>query len=53
IPIISALFMPDLSNPPKGCKFNTRCPFAKDICFKEEPKFRLFSEGDEVACWLY
>ncbi|TRM80326.1 dipeptide/oligopeptide/nickel ABC transporter ATP-binding protein [Sulfolobus sp. D5] len=46
-------FMPDLSNPPKGCKFNTRCPFAKDICFKEEPKFRLFSEGDEVACWLY
>ncbi len=46
-------FMPDLSNPPKGCKFNTRCPFAKDICFKDEPKFKLFSEGDEVACWLY
>ncbi|MEM3972468.1 MAG: ABC transporter ATP-binding protein [Saccharolobus sp.] len=46
-------FMPDLSNPPIGCRFNTRCPYAKDICFKEEPKFKLFSDGDEVACWLY
>lgn len=45
--------MPDLSNPPAGCRFNTRCPFAKDICFKEEPKMRIFSDGDEVACWLY
>ena len=45
--------MPDLSNPPVGCRFNTRCPFAKDICFKEEPKMRMFSDGDEVACWLY
>ncbi|MEM3802727.1 MAG: ABC transporter ATP-binding protein [Saccharolobus sp.] len=46
-------FMPDLSNPPLGCRFNTRCPYAKDICVKEEPKFKLFSDGDEVACWLY
>jgi len=46
-------FMPDLSNPPKGCRFNTRCPFAKDVCFNEEPEFKKFSDGDEVACWLY
>ncbi|QGA53773.1 ATP-binding cassette domain-containing protein [Sulfolobus sp. E5-1-F] len=45
--------MPDLSNPPLGCRFNTRCPFARDICFKEEPKMKTFSDGDEVACWLY
>ncbi|WP_338602360.1 ABC transporter ATP-binding protein [Sulfolobus tengchongensis] len=45
--------MPDLSNPPVGCRFNTRCPFAKDICFKEEPKLKTFSDGDEVGCWLY
>jgi len=45
--------MPDLSKPPLGCRFNTRCPFAKDICFKEEPKMKEFSDGDEVACWLY
>lgn len=46
-------FMPDLSNPPRGCRFNTRCPLAKEICFKEEPKFKEFSDGDNVACWLY
>ncbi|AKA75118.1 ABC transporter ATP-binding protein [Saccharolobus solfataricus] len=45
--------MPDLSSPPLGCRFNTRCPFARDICFKEEPKMKTFSDGDEVACWLY
>ncbi|PVU77627.1 dipeptide/oligopeptide/nickel ABC transporter ATP-binding protein [Sulfolobus islandicus] len=45
--------MPDLSNSPVGCRFNTRCPFARDICFKEEPKMKAFSDGDEVACWLY
>ncbi|MCH4814738.1 MAG: ABC transporter ATP-binding protein [Saccharolobus sp.] len=45
--------MPDLSNPPVGCRFNTRCPFARDVCFKEEPKMKTFSDGDEVACWLY
>ncbi|WP_029366501.1 ABC transporter ATP-binding protein [Saccharolobus islandicus] len=45
--------MPDLSNPPVGCRFNSRCPFARDICFKEEPKMKAFSDGDEVACWLY
>ena len=46
-------FMPDLSNPPPGCRFNTRCPFVKDICKKEEPKFKDFPDGDRVACWLY
>ncbi|AHC50918.1 peptide ABC transporter ATPase [Sulfolobus acidocaldarius SUSAZ] len=46
-------YMPDLSNPPTGCRFNTRCPFAKEICFKQEPKFTTFQDGDEVACWLY
>ncbi len=45
--------MPDLANPPKGCRFNTRCPFAKEVCFKEEPQFKEFQDGDRVACWLY
>ena len=45
--------MPDLANPPKGCRFNTRCPFAKEVCFKDEPQFREFQDGDRVACWLY
>ncbi|MBC7090623.1 MAG: ABC transporter ATP-binding protein [Nitrososphaeria archaeon] len=30
--------VPDLSNPPEGCRFHPRCPYAKDVCKKEEPK---------------
>ncbi|MGB9727079.1 MAG: ABC transporter ATP-binding protein [Nitrososphaeria archaeon] len=30
--------VPDLSNPPDGCRFHPRCPYAKDICRREEPK---------------
>jgi len=29
--------VPDLSNPPKGCRFHPRCPYAKDVCMAEEP----------------
>jgi oligopeptide/dipeptide ABC transporter ATP-binding protein len=29
--------VPDPSNPPQGCHFNTRCPYAQDICFHDEP----------------
>lgn len=46
-------FMPDLANPPQGCRFNTRCPYVKDICSREEPKLKDFPDGDRVACWLY
>jgi peptide/nickel transport system ATP-binding protein len=30
--------VPDLSNPPEGCRFHPRCPYAKDICASVEPK---------------
>jgi len=43
---------PDLSNPPPGCRFHPRCPFAMDICRKEEPKpIRLGNRI--VSCHLY
>jgi peptide/nickel transport system ATP-binding protein len=29
---------PDLKNPPRGCRFHPRCPFAKEICRRESPK---------------
>lgn len=32
--------IPNPANPPKGCKFHTRCPFAVDICRSEVPEFR-------------
>ncbi len=31
---------PDLINPPKGCKFAPRCPYAQQVCHEEEPVLR-------------
>ncbi|HGG05907.1 MAG TPA: ATP-binding cassette domain-containing protein [Aliiroseovarius sp.] len=42
--------IPSPTNPPPGCKFQTRCPFATDICRKEEPKLVHSSSAHEVAC---
>jgi oligopeptide transport system ATP-binding protein len=42
--------IPSPANPPVGCNFNTRCPVAKEICFKEEPVYREFKEKHWVAC---
>jgi peptide/nickel transport system ATP-binding protein len=43
---------PDLLNPPKGCKFAARCPYAQERCFKEEPPLEDHgSPGHEFACF--
>ncbi|WP_075995259.1 ABC transporter ATP-binding protein [Salaquimonas pukyongi] len=42
--------IPSPTDPPPGCKFNTRCPHAKDICRQEEPKLEHPGDGHEVAC---
>lgn len=42
--------IPSPTNPPPGCKFQTRCPNAIDICRKDEPKLEHSSTGHEVAC---
>ena len=44
---------PDLRNPPKGCRFADRCPFAFDKCFKEDPPMFKMENNRYVACWLY
>jgi len=44
---------PDLTRPPPGCRFHPRCPYAKDICTKEEPPEIDLGEGRKVKCWLY
>lgn len=44
--------LPNLVKPPKGCRFASRCPYAKDICHKEvPPEFKV--DGTRVKCWLY
>ncbi|HEX2993183.1 MAG TPA: ABC transporter ATP-binding protein [Anaerolineales bacterium] len=44
--------IPSPLNPPKGCRFHTRCPVAMDICSQEEPEFREIHPDHWVACWL-
>lgn len=46
--------VPSPINPPKGCRFSTRCPKAEDKCFIDEPQRQILSDqGYEVACHLY
>ncbi len=40
---------PDLVNPPKGCRFRPRCPFAFEKCTETPP---LFGSKQRAACWL-
>lgn len=44
---------PSLANPPEGCRFHPRCPYAKDICKKYVPKLFEDEKGHYVACFLY
>jgi len=37
-------------DPPSGCKFHPRCPYAETICSTENPKLREISSGHFVAC---
>lgn len=42
--------IPSPINPPKGCRFHTRCPYAKDICKEVEPELKNINDR-QVACW--
>jgi len=42
--------IPSPINPPPGCRFNTRCPFAQERCRSEVPEWREMSSGHHVAC---
>ena len=45
--------LPSPLNPPKGCVFHTRCPFAMDICKEKEPVRKEHDQDHFVACHLY
>ncbi|OSP54601.1 hypothetical protein BV911_11905 [Pseudoruegeria sp. SK021] len=50
-PLISiAGGLPNLLNPPSGCRFHTRCPFATDRCSAQEPPLREVQPRRSVAC---
>mgnify|MGYP003315813383 CR=1 FL=1 len=42
--------VPSAYNPPSGCKFHTRCPYATEKCRTEVPKLRTVGEDHMVAC---
>lgn len=44
--------VPSPINPPAGCRFHTRCPFAFDRCRREEPLLRSVGAGHQSACHL-
>jgi oligopeptide/dipeptide ABC transporter ATP-binding protein len=44
--------VPSAANPPTGCNFSSRCPFAYDLCHRVEPEFREVATGHWVACHL-
>ncbi len=45
--------IPSPVNPPKGCKFHTRCDQCMEICKKVTPKYNEVEEGHFCACHLY
>jgi peptide/nickel transport system ATP-binding protein/oligopeptide transport system ATP-binding protein len=44
--------VPSPLNPPKGCSFNTRCPYAFDRCFHDQPQLKEVAPGHMTACHL-
>lgn len=44
---------PELINPPSGCRFHPRCPYAKEICKIKEPEVIGVGADHTVACHLY
>jgi oligopeptide transport system ATP-binding protein len=44
---------PDMADPPKGCPFTPRCPYAMRICAEEMPGYSTFSAEHKAACWLH
>jgi oligopeptide/dipeptide ABC transporter ATP-binding protein len=42
--------VPSPIDPPSGCRFHTRCLYAKDVCSEKEPSFKEVKENHLAAC---
>ncbi len=45
--------VPDLVNPPSGCRFHPRCDHARDICKEKKPKTIPVESDHTIACFFY
>ena len=45
--------VPDLREPPSGCRFHPRCPFVMPTCRVESPPMLASGPGQAAACWLH
>ena len=44
---------PDLFNPPKGCAYHPRCPYAMRVCAERAPPVEALGNGHRTNCWLH
>lgn len=44
--------VPDMINPPSGCRFHPRCPYVIDLCIEKNPELIEIESGHLVACHL-
>jgi oligopeptide/dipeptide ABC transporter ATP-binding protein len=52
LPTAPAGEVPDPRDPPPGCRFHPRCPYAFDRCREAEPPLVALAGGRSAACWL-
>lgn len=45
--------VPSLVEPPTGCRFHPRCPFASSVCRESAPPAAFFADDHWARCWLY
>jgi peptide/nickel transport system ATP-binding protein/oligopeptide transport system ATP-binding protein len=43
--------LPSPLNPPQGCYFSTRCPYAEELCRRAYPEYRVAGPGHAAACY--
>jgi peptide/nickel transport system ATP-binding protein len=43
---------PNPINPPAGCRFHTRCPFAEEVCARASPGLAAVAPGHAAACHM-